>query len=205
MQKSSQATGSDSDRESCSTRIPRSLPRGLAWVLLLALSGCSKNRIDQSSPRRVFESYKQAMIREDWPAAFRCLTKKSQDLTLLSVVIPVSLAAVKEQGKTASDIAAILEKHQVDFSHADDMFHKVKDKAALYGDFIDWAKQNADDQAVKKNIDRISRTKLEKLNIEGDSATARSGKATTHFRKVGGKWYIDLVPNLRKQPKTKPE
>lgn len=170
-------------------------------AICLLSAGCGGG-VDQSSPQAVAEGFKNAAQNDDWPTAFTCLTDESQDLMLMPVAIFGGFSMANPKSEEAKDMQALLEKHGVDLNRSEDAFKDIKDKGALFGDFVAWSKKHADKKSPKKDLkSQIADIKFENFQVDGDTATCDSGKHQTHFTKIDGKWYLDLATTMKTRRK----
>lgn len=205
----------------------------ILFVLTLALAGCGgktktgedaadgKNgkdggsTVDHSSPAAVAESFKSAMAEKDWTTAVACMDAESQDTFIGALTISAygAIAFSKDKSKTQS-FEELFKKHGVDQKSARDGFKVVKDKGALVADIIDWIEKNMPTDKKEKGpasiSEQFSQTEFSEFKSEGDTATAkvtsptsRKKVDTAYFKKIDGKWYVDLATYMKKSMEKK--
>lgn len=169
--------------------------------LVLSSVGCGV-KADHSSPEAIASSFSKAVAKENWSVAFQCMTKESQDLMLLPVAFSgliIKLAEKSGKDKEKIDaLKAVLEKHGVDLDEKDSL-KNVKDKGALFGDFVKWSEKYSDKDKKKKPFE--GEVEFKDFKTDGDTATAKSKNDTIYFKKIDGKWYIDLVGSFKNKRK----
>ena len=183
----------------------------LAAASAATLAGCGG---PHTTPQSTFAIYRDAVARKDWRAAFGCLTTQSQDKAVGGVVVAIATASIMNK-----DAAALLEKHGVDRGElvgnalggvlgnltspgqaiAEGMrrsLDNVPDKPALFVDGMTWLETN--NKKVADNLALAAGAQLSDVQINGDTATGKlsvpvaGGSASLRFKKVNGRWLIDL-------------
>ncbi|MCH7988332.1 MAG: hypothetical protein IID46_04180 [Planctomycetes bacterium] len=162
--------------------------------------GSSRVTIDQSSPEKVAESFRQACKAKDWKSVFACVTKESYDTLVFGTMKTAGFSTSGDEDKTNS-LNELFEKHGIDDQIkklAGNPVTVVKDKMALFDDLMDWLEKNA--PASKKNmILQLASVRFSNFKTEGDKAIAdfsmngqKSGKPA-EFKKLDGQWFLDMV------------
>jgi hypothetical protein len=177
----------------------------------VALSGCGG---PYATPQSTFAIYRDAVARKDWKAALRCMTRESQDRVVGGLVVGMATASI-----VSEDAAAVLEKHGIDRGElvgdvvggaltslvnpreAIDKgmrpsLENIPDKPAFFADGMAWLEEN--NKQVADHLLVAAGAQLSDVQIEGDTATGTlsvpiaGGKTSLRFKKVNGRWLIDL-------------
>jgi hypothetical protein len=175
----------------------------VAIVALAFSGGCGKSAATKfDTPEAAFEAFQEATEAEDWQTAAHCLTPDSQAMMADSLVLLVSFSAGTDDQKQ-KEVAALLKKHGMDLD-ADpgpaaksgegdiEISAAVKDKPALIGELMAWAKKNkgSDDFALRlKNIGKVT--------VDGDKASAMvetdRGQRPIGFVRGDGGWLVSMT------------
>lgn len=179
-----------------------------------------------STPEETFKNAKSAMEKDDWKGFISVMTEESQDVLAAGMVISAGfVAAVAEDSgdakgaEDAKTIQSALDKHGLtkEFLEKEDagdappaspeegmkkLIEPVKDRAQFFVDVMDAFKSlgKAQDESPMP-----PGATLANLKVDGDSANGtiefeRDGKKRSEpivFKKVGGKWLIDLAASMR--------
>jgi hypothetical protein len=215
-------------RESMNPLAKLGLPAVTCLILALPASGGDRNaaggsdrkkgkrgsvKVDNSSPEKVGESFKAAAKAKDWKSLFACLTKESHKMLTGGVMLAAGFSTFGDKDKQES-FEALLKKHGVDpakkFAVGGDPTAGVKDRAALFGDLIQFLEKNSPPPKAgkprKSFTEQISSVKLTNFKIDGATATAdvtQDGKRKrepAEFKKIDGKWYLHFENKIRKGP-----
>ena len=172
------------------------------------------------TPEATFEGMKQAASKKDWPGFVSGMTSDTQNMMIggfTMMAMPGIPGGEKLQG-----LPELLTKHgakpltlndliatQGDQKKMMDLMSKagadVKDKPACIGEvMVVMEKSLGDDNKIGKNFDDIASTTLADVKIDVDTAsgTIKSKKADQKdekitFKKVDGKWYMDVQGMLK--------
>ena len=199
----------------------------LAASLLLstfAFTGCggggSSSSLAGATPQATFDAMKGAAAKKDWGGMISCMSADSQDMMIGGMSMMVQMMSAFGGGDKMKGASDILTKHGVKMemptdpaaaANPQDAMKKatagVKDKTACLSELMVWFEKNGDEkQKANFNPDEMASAVLADVKIDGDTAT---GKVTTkkggeektddaHFKKVDGKWYMDLTADMKK-------
>lgn len=171
--------------------------------------------VDLSTPQKTAESFKAAIESEDWAQVFKCITPESQDMFAQIPVQTLKVAKAfgnfgKKDGKAdpkLEKMEEVLKKHGVDLD-AEKPLANVSDKGALFADFMQLSKEEADPKKkggpFARMKDDLSKTTFTNFEIDGDSATCDvkvEGKPDDKgfFKKIDDKWYVDFAESMKQK------
>jgi len=172
-------------------------------------------KVDQSSPQKVAESFQTAARKKDWKAMFACVTKESHKALTGGVMLAAAFSTFGDKAKEES-LHELMKKHGLDPKKKPDLKGDptagVKDRAAFFGDIVQWLEKNSPKpkggKPRKSFSEQIASVKIANFKIDGATATAdaiRNGKKAgepVEFKKIDGKWYVLIEPRGRR-PRTK--
>jgi RNase P protein component len=174
-------------------------------------------KVDQSSPQTVAKSFQEAAAKKDWKAMFACMTKETQQTLTVVMMFASGFSTLGNKDKEQS-LHELMKKHGLDPKKKPglkgDPIAGVKDRAAFFGDLVQWLEKNSPKpeggKPRKSFSDQIASLKIANFKINGATATAdaiRNGKKTgepLEFKKIDGKWYVHMEPKGRRLRAKKP-
>ena len=162
-------------------------------------NGKSGVTIDQSSPKKVAESFQKALKAKDWKNAFACVTEESRKELALAAKRDADDSAFGDEAKKKS-LAKIFKKHGIDDKKTGPFGNpvaNVKDKPALFGDLAHWVEKNGTAKE-KRVIQQWASTEFSNFQTDGDKAAADTNmggqkeQTPVAFKKIDGKWFLGI-------------
>ena len=202
----------------------------VTFLLILAVPGCgggdnktgdgknsSENKkdntttkVDQSSPEKVFESFKKALAAKEWKNVLACVTENSRGKIVLHLLHAVE-SAVGSDEKRRDSINKIRKKHGILVEgKSSGAFPVIRDKVGLMTDLSSWMEKNPPKTKRESILAEFARTELSKFETVGDKATAVAIRDGTkrpkpfEFEKIDGKWYLEVPGGQERTTKSGP-
>lgn len=163
------------------------------------------------SPEEAFEVFRKAVEKDEWAAAFEIQTERSREFLVGGTLAACSLGVLANEGtklaSTFGDVAKAKEliSKAMKASKSEDgkVFAELSNLVSEKPEFM--RRVLAEFRKQKKEIwlKDLSKTKLVRLKIEGDRATAQMevrmeksvGSEPTGFLRKDGRWYLDYFDN----------